>query len=192
MQVELAGCLIPFPHGGAEAGNPVVRRNRFAVLVEALGVAPNVVVAIGVVLGGACLLEPFVLIGGVVDDQVHHELDVVLVRGFEQLIEVFHGAELGHDGTVVGDVVAVVIVRGGVDGGEPQHLNAQLGEVRDLLGDTGQVADAVAVGVVEGAGVDLVDNGFLPPLGLGRHCFSFPCYRWVLGSPCRRLSLEVA
>ena len=174
VQVELAGRLVPLPHGGAEAGNPVVRRDRVAVLVEALRVAPDVVVAVGVVLGGACLLEPFVLIGGVVDDEVHHELDAVLVRGFEQLVEVFHGAELGHDGTVVGDVVAVVVVRGGVDGGEPQHLNAQVGEVRNLLGDTGQVADAVAVGIIEGAGVNLVDNGFLPPLGLGRHCSSFP------------------
>ena len=83
VQVELAGRLVPFPHGGAEAGNPVVRRNRLAVLVEALGVAPDVVVAVGVVLGGACLLEPFVLVGGVVDDEVHHELDAVLVCGFE-------------------------------------------------------------------------------------------------------------
>ena len=176
VQVELAGRLVPLPYGGAEARNPVVRRNRLAVLVESLGIAPDVVVAVGVVLGGACLLEPFVLVGSVVDDQVHHELDAVLVRGFEQLIEVFHGAELGHDGTVVGDVVAVVVVRGSVDGGEPQHLNTQIGEVRNLLGDTGQVTDAVAVGVVEGAGVDLVNNGFLPPLGLGRHCSSFPWY----------------
>ena len=176
MQVELAGRLVPFPHGGAETGNPVVRRNRLAILIEALGAAPDVVVAVGVVLGGACLLEPFVLVGAVVDDQVHHELDAVLVRGFEQLIEVFHGAELGHDGTVVGDVVAVVVVRGSVDGGEPQHLNTQIGEVRNLLGDTGQVTDAVAVGVVEGAGVNLIDHRFLPPLGLGRHCSSFPWY----------------
>ena len=176
MQVELAGRLVPFPHGGAETGNPVVRRNRLAILIEALGAAPDVVVAVGVVLGGACLLEPFVLVGAVVDDQVHHELDAVLVRGFEQLIEVFHGAELGHDGAVVGDVVAVIVVRGRVDGGEPQHLNAQVGEVRNLLGNAGQIADAVAVGVVEGAGVNLVDNGFLPPLGLGRHCSSFPWY----------------
>ena len=114
------------------------------------------------------------LVGGVVDDQVHHELDAVLVRGFEQLIEVFHGAELGHDGAVVGDIVAVVIVRGSVDGREPQHLDAEVRQVRNLLGDAGQVADAIAVGVVEGAGVDLVDHRFLPPLGLGRHDCSFP------------------
>ena len=169
MQVELAGCLVPLPHGGAEAGNPVVRRNRVAVLIEALGVAPDVVVAVGVVLGGARLLEPFVFVGAVVDDQVHHELDAVLVRGGKQLVEVFHGAELRHDGTVVGDVVAVVVVRGGVDGGEPQHLDAEVCQVRDLLGDAGQVTDAVAVGVVERAGVNLVDHRFLPPLGLGRH-----------------------
>ena len=115
-------------------------------------------------------------VGAVVDDQIHHELDAVLVRGFEQLIEVFHGAELGHDGAVVGDVVAVVIVRGIVDGGEPQHLNTELGEVGNLLGNAGQIADAVAVGVVEGAGVNLIDHRFLPPLGLGRHCSSFHWY----------------
>jgi len=31
----------------------------------------------------------------------------------------------------------------------------------------GQVADAVGVGVLEGAGVDLVNNTFLPPVGHG-------------------------
>ena len=185
VQVELAGRLVPLPRRAAELGRPVVRRDRVAVLVEALRVLPNVVVAVGVVLRGARFLEPGVLIRGVVCDQVHQNLDAVLVGGFKHLVEVFHGAEVTHNREVVRDVVAVVHVRRVEHGGEPDDVDAQLSQVGQLLGNALQITDTVAVSVVEGAGVHLVHHGFLPPLaafvggnlvclGVAHNCLSIP------------------
>ena len=107
-----------------------------------------------------------VLVGGVVDDEVDDEAHVALLDAGEHGVEVGHGAELGHDFAVVADVVAVVGVGGVVVGAEPDDVDAELLEVVELGGDAGEVADAVAVGVLEGARVDLVDDGFFPPCGL--------------------------
>ena len=51
------------------------------------------------------------------------------VGGFEHLIEVVHGAELGHNSPVVADVVAHIIVGGGEDGGEPDDVDAEVCQV---------------------------------------------------------------
>ena len=70
-------------------------------------------------LGGvrvARLLEPCVLVGRVVDDEVHDHLDAAGVGLLEQLVHVFHRAEERVYRLVVGDVVAVVVLRRLVDG----------------------------------------------------------------------------
>ena len=103
------------------------------------------------------------LVGGVVDDEVEDEPHVALLDAVEECVEVGHGAELGHDFLVVADVVAVVGVWGVVVGREPDDVDAELLEVVEAAGDAGDVADAVSVGVLEAAGVDLVDDSFLPP-----------------------------
>ena len=103
--------------------------------------------------------------------QIHQNFDAVLMCGGQQLIEIFHCSEIAHDGEVVGNIVAVIHVRRIKHGGEPDNVNAQLRQVRDFFGDAGQVADTVAIGVVEGARVHLVDHRLLPPLppGVGRN-----------------------
>ena len=103
------------------------------------------------------------LIGGVVDDQVHDDLDAALVGAGQQLVEIGHGAELFHDLLIVGDVVAVVVVGGAVDGAHPDDVDAQFLQIVQLADDTAQIADAIAVAVTEGAGVNLIDNTFFPP-----------------------------
>jgi hypothetical protein len=110
-----------------------------------------------------------VLVGGVVDDEVHDELHAALVDGAEQGVEVGERAERRVDALVVGDVVARVVLRRGVHRREPDHVDAELGEVVQARRDPGQVADPVAVGVGEAAGVDLVDDRGLPPRLGGRH-----------------------
>ena len=109
------------------------------------------------------------LVGGVVDDEVHDQLHPALVHGREQGVEVRERAERRVDVAVVGDVVAGVVLRRRVDGGEPEHVDAERGEVVEVREDAAQVADPVAVGVREAARPDLVDDGALPPL---RHAAS--------------------
>ena len=99
-----------------------------------------------------------------VDDQVHDEAHAPLVDTLQQAIKVGQRAEHRVDVVVVGDVVAVVRLRGGVDRREPQDIHAQGFQVVELGADALEVAEAISVGVFEGARVDLVDDCALPPL----------------------------
>src|SRR6266508_415201 len=78
-------------------------------------------------------------------------------------VEVLEAAVVGVDRAVIGDVVAVVVMRRRVEGVEPEPVDTEAAQVRQLGADTAQVADTVAVRVVEAAHVDLVDHGVPPP-----------------------------
>ena len=59
---------------------------------ELVGVAPDVHVAFGRAFGGEARgFEPGMLIGGVVDDELDHDLHAALVGGVEELLEVVRG-----------------------------------------------------------------------------------------------------
>lgn len=66
---------------------PIIGRLSIALSIV-LGGSPDVPVAVGVVLGLAGLLEPLVLVTGVVHDQVHDELHPSIVQFVLQHIDV--------------------------------------------------------------------------------------------------------
>ncbi len=138
----------------------------FAVAGAGLAVAPDVPVVFGVGAGAGGFDEPLVLVGGVVEDHVEDDADFALAGFGDEVVEVGEGSVLGIDGFVVGDVVAEVDLRRGVHGGDPDGVDAEGLEVVEALGDAVEVADAVSVGVLKAAGVDLVDYGVLPPGGV--------------------------
>src|SRR5699024_6323899 len=96
-------------------------------------------------------------------DEVDDDLDAELVGTGHERVEVVEGAEERVDVAVVGDVVATVVLRRDVEGGEPHGVDAERGEVGQALGDAGQVTDTVAVAVGPAARVDLIDHGVAPP-----------------------------
>ena len=103
------------------------------------------------------------LVGRVIDDEVHHELDAARVEPLEQLVEVVQRPEHRLDVLVVADVVAGVVLRRGVDRRQPYDVHAELGEVVEPPDDPAQVADPVAIGVRERPRIDLVDDRALKP-----------------------------
>ena len=129
-------------------------------------VAPHVEVALGRpgrrVAGP---LEPRVLVGRVVDDELGDHADVAVVGGGEEAPELAQVAVVGVDRAVVGDVVAVVAQRRRVERQQPDRRDAEVGEVVEALGEPVEVADAVAVGVGEGPDVELVDDRVAVPVG---------------------------
>ena len=143
--VPLTGLLVVGPGGVAEPGLPVVGRAG----QDAFAVAPDVPVALGIGARRARLDEPRVLVGGVVDDVVHDDADAALLGLGDHAVEVGHGAVFGIDGGVVGDVVAVVDAGRGIHGRDPDGVDAEVVEVVEARGDAVDVADAVAVGVLE-------------------------------------------
>ena len=158
VQVELAGRLVPRPVGVLLVGEDDV-----AGLLRRLLVRPHVEVAVRRVLVGARGLEPRVLVGGVVHHQVGDHPDAAVARRAHELDEVAVGAEPRVDAVEVGDVVAVVLARRGVERHQPQARDAEAAEIVDPLGQAGQVADAVGVGVEERLDVEAVDDRVLPP-----------------------------
>jgi hypothetical protein len=65
------------------------------------------------------------------------------------------------DVVVVGDVVAVIASRRGVERQQPDGVDAEVLDVVEPLGKAAKVADAVLIAVVEGTDVDLVDDRIL-------------------------------
>jgi len=85
------------------------------------------------------------------------------MRTGKKFVEGRQVAEERVDVLVVADVVAVVVLRRLVDRGEPEHVDAELGQVVQMVDDAAQIAHAVAVGIREAARVDLVNDRTFPP-----------------------------
>jgi hypothetical protein len=98
---------------------------------------------------------------------VHHEVgdhpDAALVGGFDEVAHVVDGAVVRLDLEVVGDVVAAVAQRRLVERQQPDAVDAEPVQVVELLDQPAEVTRPVAVGVVERARMDLVEDRRLEP-----------------------------
>ncbi len=188
MPVVLLGNFVPGPVGFFGIGEDDA--NAFKDLV---GIAPYVHVALGRAFRGkASSFEPGVLVAGVIDDELDHDLHAALVGGVEDSLEIVQGAVAGIDVDVVGDVVAVVSQRRGEEGEHPEAGDAEVLQVVEFGEQAGKVADAVGVGVHEGADVELVDDRVFVPEWVGgaaRFLHSFSSGLLVSGSVTAGLSV---
>ncbi|MET4796433.1 hypothetical protein ABIF64_008611 [Bradyrhizobium japonicum] len=102
--VERPGLGVPGPVRFLGVGEDDPR-----ALVFLVGVAPDIPVAgARARMAAARALEPFVLVGGVIDDELGDDAQAALLRFLDEALEVLHRPEIGIDRAVVGDVVAVV------------------------------------------------------------------------------------
>ncbi|MNP10989.1 hypothetical protein D3C76_1031570 [compost metagenome] len=155
----LAGHRVPGPVGllGVEEDDP-----RAVVLLVSVG--PHVEIpGLAAGPGAPGPLEPGMLVGGVVDDQLGDHPQAAPVRLGDEAAGVGQAAVVRVDPAVHGDVVAVVAQRRGIERQQPEGVHPQLGDVVELLDQPGEVADAVVVGVEERLHVDLVDHRVLVP-----------------------------
>src|SRR4029077_17714198 len=123
-----------------------------------------------VVGGAAGFLEPGMLIGSVIEHHLDDHANVAVVSGLQEELEVIKVSVIGMDGSVVGDVVAIVPQRRGKEWHEPEGVYAEFLKVIELLRQAAKIADTVAVGVEECADVDLVNNCVLVPEHVLRYC----------------------
>jgi hypothetical protein len=66
------------------------------------------------------------------------------VRRCEHHVEVGQSAEERVDIAVVRDVVSGILLRGALERAQPDGIDAEVGEVVEVRGDAGEIADAVA------------------------------------------------
>ena len=102
-------------------------------------------------------------VAGVVGDQVHQHSDAPAPSLGDEPVQVLGRAQVGLDGPVVAHVVAPVGVGRHGHRTEPDPVHPQPLQVVEVVDDATQVTGAVAVGVGEGAGVDLIEDTGPPP-----------------------------
>ena len=173
VEVRLVGEeAVPVVGAGDVVPGPVrrlgVREDDPRVLVAVRRVGPHVPVALGRAGRGlARPLEPRVVRGGMVHDEVGDDAQAALVCGLHEGLDVVDRPVVRVDLVVVGDVVAAVAQRAGVHRQQPDDVDPQPLQVVELLGQAAEVARAVGVAVEEPAQVDLVEDGRLEPDGIG-------------------------
>ena len=160
MKIIFVKAFVIFPSAALKGREPVVRRT-FAVL--ALALAPEIVIVIGVVNALFALLEPIVLIRGVVDHQIHKNLKSSLVSLVKNLFKQIKVAVVRRDVFIVGNVVSVVCVRRRIYGREPDTVNSETLYIVELIKNAVEISYAVAVSVLERTAPYLVKGVFLVP-----------------------------
>lgn len=148
--------IITYPIVRTLTGRHIVLRNQFAIV-------PYVVVG---VLAFALdrLLEPLAVLAGVIWHKVQNKLDTGRIRGLEQILQILHRSERRVDCVEIGNIVAEIGHRRLEHRTQPCAGDAHLLQVRQLLNNAANVADTVAITVVERARVDLVEGGRLVPV----------------------------
>ncbi len=130
-----------------------------------LGLAPHVEVPLDRSGWGATRgLEPLVLIGGVVDHEFGDDLYPALVSRSHEAPAVLERAVARVHAAMIRDVVSAILERRFIERQKPDTRHAEALEVAELLGETLEVADAVAITVVERAHLQRVDDRVLVPV----------------------------
>jgi hypothetical protein len=106
----------------------------------------------------------------VVDHKVDNDADTAFMAGIEHILKILQGAVIRIYVLVIGHIITM-IGRGRENRHQPDTTDPQVGggvgvtivEVIEHLDDPTEVADAIAVTVLEGAHEDLIENYIVPP-----------------------------
>ena len=136
------------------------------ILIEIRRIRPDVVVAERGFAVPCRFPEPRVLVAGVVYDQIGNDLDPEFMGSGEELLEVAHRAVVLVNVVVVAYVVAVVPQRRRVHRQQPEAVHAEIGQIRQLVAQTGKITDTVLIAVLEGSDEEFIEDGILVPIRL--------------------------
>ncbi len=103
------------------------------------------------------------LVRGVVDDEIDDDANAALLAAMGEFDEVAERAVAGIDAVIVGDVVAVVAARRGLERHQPDRGDAEAVQIIEPPQQALEVADAVAVGIHIGADGQAIDYAVLVP-----------------------------
>ena len=133
----------------------------------AVSVPPEEIVVVGIVPALFRLQEPGMLVGAMVQHQIQNDGNVPLLCLGDQRIHILHGAEHGVNGAVVGNIIAVVHLRGRAHRRHPDAVDAQFLQIVQPGNDSLQISHAAAGGILEALGINLIKYRRLPPAPAG-------------------------
>src|SRR6185312_6583227 len=103
------------------------------------------------------------LVGGMVGYEIEDHLQSVRVRGVQKSLKVTHRTKQRVYADVVRNIVAEIGHRRGEDWRQPNGVNTECLQIGQAVYDPSDVTDAIRVGILERARVDLIKNAVLPP-----------------------------
>src|SRR6476646_4477636 len=106
-------------------------------------------------------------LGRVAGNEIENYFYFVRVRFGNEAIEIVERSEQRIDIAIVADVVSEIRHRRGINRRYPDRVGAEPREVVEAIAYSLQIADAVAIRVLKGTRIDLIDDPVLPPDKIG-------------------------
>ena len=98
-----------------------------------------------------------------VDNEVKDDTHTTCMSLIDQPLEIFECAVWSIYVFIVADIISHVNLRTVVHRTNPDYVNTNRADVVQLRDDTLEVSYTIAIGVLKGSGVDLIDDTILPP-----------------------------
>ena len=115
------------------------------------------------------LLEPFMLVRAMVDDQIHDDVHVPLFCFCQQFIKLLHGAKGRVNSIIIRNVITLIHKGRSINRRDPDNIHTQFLQVIQPGKDSFQVTDSVTVGILKALGINLVGNLIVPPFFCNAH-----------------------
>ena len=103
------------------------------------------------------------LVGRMIDDELGEYSQPSPLGLLHEATEIRHRAEIGIDGAVVGNVIAVVTAGRGIEWQQPKRRDAEILQIVELFGQPCEIADAIVIAVGESLDMKLIDDRVLEP-----------------------------
>ena len=97
-------------------------------------------------------------------DQIHEDLNATFMCFLKKLFIILHGSIFVIDPAVIGNIIAIVILRRFQHGGDPENIYSQLLQIVQFFYNSGNITNSVSVAVVKTSRVDLIYHTFFPPV----------------------------
>jgi hypothetical protein len=94
-------------------------------------------------------LKPGVLVRDVVQDHLHDHAELAFVSGGKKVLEVLQTAVQWVDRAVIRNIVPIIAQRRREERHQPDGIDSQVPQIVELLSDALEVADSVAIAVVQ-------------------------------------------
>ena len=132
---------------------------------------PNIVIVVWFFICNG-FLEPFMLIRGLIGNEINDQLHALLMNSSQKCFEVFQGAIFGINCLIVGNVKPIILVRALEHGRQVDWSNSKMRQVVQFRFNAFQVANSVAIRIFERFHENFINRFLLPPLlGSGARAF---------------------
>jgi len=118
-------------------------------------------VRIGFVFLG--FLEPEVFNGCVTRDEIKQNMHTAFLGFSKEPFEVLIGTISGGNPVIISHIIAGILEWRYKTGVYPQSIDSQALEIIQFFNNPGDIPNAIIIRIVEGLGVDLIEDGFVKP-----------------------------